>query len=228
MLKRNISKKVKLTRKIGCLLLLVSAVAANAQNNFKAEDKAEDILDAVSKKYKDIPAFKTSFTYTMESTSTGAKESYPGDATVKGAKYRLKMGGQEVINNGTTVWTYMKESNEVNISDYQPDEDEISPTKIFSVYKNGYRYVFNEEIKEKGVAYEVVDLIPENRNSQVFKVRLVVNKKDKMIKSMRIFEKNGNRSVYTINKFTPDDNVDDKLFAFDKSQYKGVEVIDLR
>jgi outer membrane lipoprotein carrier protein len=206
------------------LFLVFGAIGANAQN----DERAQEILDAVSKKYKDIPSFKTSFTYSMESTATGAKESYPGDVTVKGSKYRLRMGGQEVINNGTTVWTYMKESNEVNISDYQPDDDEISPTKIFSVYKNGYKYVFNDEVKEKGVPYEVVDLIPENRNSAVFKVRLTVHKKDKTIKSMRIFEKNGNRSVYIITKFTPDVAVDDKLFAFDKTQYKGVEVIDLR
>ncbi|MBC7921093.1 MAG: outer membrane lipoprotein carrier protein LolA [Ferruginibacter sp.] len=190
--------------------------------------KAEEILEAMSERYQAVPAYKTSFTYTLESSATGAKESYPGELTVKGGKYRLKMGGQEIINNGTTVWTYMKESNEVNISDYEPEEDEIAPNKIFTVYKKGYKSVFTEENKEKGVVYEVVDLIPENRNNQVFKIRLTVSKKDKSIKSMQVFEKNGNRSLYTITKFVPDVAVDDKLFAFDKSQYKDVEIIDLR
>lgn len=213
-------------KKLVSIILLAFACTVTVYG--QTDPKAGDILDAMSKKYKAIPAFKASFTYTMESEAKKGKEDYTGDITVKGSKYYLKLGNQEVINNGTTVWTYMKESNEVNVSDYEPDEDEITPTKIFTIYKKGYKYTFLEETKEKGVAYEVVDLIPENRNSQVFKVRITVNKKDKSIKSMRIFEKNGNRSVYTINKFTPNVTVDDKLFAFDKSQYKGVEVIDLR
>jgi len=45
---------------------------------------------------------------------------------------------------------------------------------------------------------------------------------------VRVFEKNGNKAVYTIDKFTVDNNMDDKLFAFDENQHKGVEVIDLR
>lgn len=210
------------------VFLLVMAFSVQAQTPAINDPKAGEILDAMSKKYQAIPSFKASFTYTTENKATGAKENFPGEIAVKGNKFRLKLGGQEVINNGTTVWTYMKESNEVNISDYQPDEDEITPTKIFNVYKKGYKYTFTEETQEKGVAYEVVDLMPEKKNSRVFKVRFTVNKKDKSIRTVRVFEKNGNKAIYTINKFMVDNNMDDKLFAFDEEQHKGVEVIDLR
>jgi hypothetical protein len=37
----------------------------------------------------------------------------------------------------------------------------------------------------------------------------------------------GNKYLYTVKKFTPTE-IDDNYFAFDKSKYKGVEVIDLR
>ena len=201
---------------------------SHAQTVPTNDPKAGEILDAMSKKYKSIPAFKASFTYSTENKTTGNKESFPGELTVKGNMFRLKMAGQEVINNGSTVWTYMKESNEVNISDYEPDEQEITPNKIFNVYKKGYKYTFTEETKDKGVSYEVVDLIPEKKNSRVFKVQFTVNKKDKSIKNVKVFEKNGNRATYTITKFTATNNIDDKLFAFDEAQYKDVEVIDLR
>jgi outer membrane lipoprotein carrier protein len=154
-------------------------------------------------------------------------QSYKGDLAVKGAKYHLNMGEQEIINNGSTVWTYLKESNEVNISDYEPDEDEISPSKIFNIYKQGYKYTFLEETKEAGQVYEVVELTPEDKSKQIFKVRLTVNKKDKSMRSLKVFEKNGNRYLYTVQKFVPTE-IDDNYFAFDKSKYKGVEVIDLR
>ncbi|MDO1447091.1 outer membrane lipoprotein carrier protein LolA [Rhodocytophaga aerolata] len=192
------------------------------------DKRAEEILDAMSDKYKAFHAFKAQFTYTMESPSAGVNETYNGDLTVKGPKYYMNLGEQEIINNGSTVWTYIKETNEVNISDYEPDEDEITPSKIFSIYKKGYKYNFVEEKKEGGQVYEIVDLIPEDKNKNIFKVRITVNKKDRSMKSLRVFEKSGNRYVYTVNRFTPVETIDDNFFAFDKSKYKGVEIIDLR
>jgi outer membrane lipoprotein-sorting protein len=137
------------------------------------------------------------------------------------------MGEQEVINNGTTVWTYLKESNEVNISDYQPEEDAITPTNIYTIHKKGYKYAYVEQKKEGGQTYDVVDLTPENKNAQIYKIRLVVNRKDRSVRSFKTFEKNGNRQNYLITKFAPAE-VDDKLFVFDQSKYKNVEVVDLR
>jgi chaperone LolA len=212
-------------KKISVLLLMVFASLQLTQA--QTDSKAGEILDAVSTKYKAIPAFKALFTYAMENQSAGLKENYSGDITVKGSKFHLKMGGQEIINNGATVWTYLKESNEVNISDYEPDADAITPTNIYTIYKKGYKYTFVEQIKEAGQVYDVIDLTPENKNAQIYKIRLTINKKDRSIKSFKTFEKNGNRYVYSISKFTPTE-IDDKAFVFDKSKYKGVEVVDLR
>jgi outer membrane lipoprotein-sorting protein len=213
-------KKLNLLLTFLCLLTGV----AMAQK----DKRAEEILDAMSEKYSAFQAYKAQFTYSLESPSAGLNETYTGDLTVKGAKYYMNLGEQEIINNGSTVWTYIKETNEVNISDYEPNEDEITPSKIFSIYKTGYKYNYVDEKKEGGQVYEIVDLIPEDKNKPVFKVRLMVNKKDKSLRSLRVFEKSGNRYVYTVNRFTPVETIDDNFFAFDKSKYKGVEVIDLR
>lgn len=192
------------------------------------DSKALAILDAMSKKYKEIPNFKAKFTYSLMSDVTGVKESSEGEIIVKGGKFILKLANQEIINNGTTVWTYVKESNEVNISDYQPDENDITPTKIYTMYKKGYKYLFVEEKTEAGKTYETVDLIPEEKKNQIFKVRIDINKKDKTVKSWKVFEKNGNRYLYTVKTFTPEPTLMDNMFNFDKTKYKGVEVVDLR
>jgi len=205
------------------VMLATTFATAQAQN----DPKAGEILDAMSAKYKSIPAFKASFTYSLENPGSSVKESTSGDITVKNGKFYLKMGEQEIINNGSTVWTYLKESNEVNISDYQPEEDAITPMNIYTIYQKGYKYSYVEQKKEGGQLYDVVDLTPENKSNQIYKIRLMVNRKDRSVRSFRIFEKNGNRSNYLITKFTPVE-VDDKTFVFDQSKYKNVEVVDLR
>lgn len=192
------------------------------------DPKALAILDAMSNRYKTMPAFKAKFTYSLESPAAGVNETQEGEIIVKGGKFILRLGNQEIINNGTTVWTYMKEANEVNISDYAPDEDDITPTKIYTMYKKGYKYVFLEEKNESGKVFQVVDLVPEDKKNQIYKVRIEVNKKDKTIKSWKVFEKNGNKYHYVVKTFVPDYKVEDHLFTFDKAKYKGVEVVDLR
>ena len=207
--------------------IIFSAICC-LQSLAQYDSKALTILDAMSKKYKEIPNFRAKFTYSLMSDVTGVKESSEGEIIVKGGKFILRLANQEIINNGTTVWTYVKESNEVNISDYQPDENDITPTKIYTMYKKGYKYLFVEEKTEAGKTYETVDLIPEEKKNQIFKVRIDINKKDKTVKSWKVFEKNGNRYLYTVKTFTPEPTLPDNMFNFDKTKYKGVEVVDLR
>ena len=110
------------------LCLLISVFGANAQDT-----KASAIIDAMQLKYKSMKTFGASFTYGTD----GSAQTLQGNITVKGAKYRLKTGGQEIYNNGKEVSTYIKETNEVNISDYEPSESDLNPAKVYTFDKKG-------------------------------------------------------------------------------------------
>ncbi|KAA9340601.1 LolA family protein [Adhaeribacter soli] len=199
------------------------------QLSFAQQDpKAAKILDAMSKKYQAMKAFRASFVQTLENPSAKIKENMEGDITVSGNKFRLKMSGQEVINNGATIWTYMKSENEVNISENDPDEQEMSPNRIYTMYKKGYKYVYLNDEKVDGELCSVIELSPEDKSNPIFKVRMLISKKDNSVKSWKMFKNNGNRYTFTIKEFTPNVPVDGNTFAFDKTKYKGVKVIDLR
>jgi outer membrane lipoprotein carrier protein len=213
-------------RKIICILIaLVGLINMTSAQN---DPKAQEILDAMSKKYKDMPSFKAKFTYSLENDNSKIKESSEGEIIVKGGKFHLNMAGQEIINNGTTVWTYLKQSNEVNIATYEPDDDEINPTQIYTIYKKGYKYILLAEQNEGGKVYSVVDLEPLDKKSQFYKIRIMINKKDKTVKSWKMFEKSGNKYVYSVKNFVPNYKVEDNFFTFDMNQHKGVVPNDLR
>jgi outer membrane lipoprotein carrier protein len=139
----------------------------------------------------------------------------------------LKLAGQEIFANGKEMYTYVKETNEVNVTDFDP-KNTIDVTKIYTIYKKGYKYIFVEEVKEGSNFYEVVELSPENSKSDVAKVQIRVNKKDKTVKSWKIIHKNGKRETFRMDKFTPNVPAEDAIFTFDKKKYPGVEVVDLR
>jgi outer membrane lipoprotein carrier protein len=186
--------------------------------------KAGLILDAMSKKYAAIPSFNAAFTYSTE----GSKTAYKGDVTTKGKKFKLKLAGQEIFNNGSTVSTYIKESNEVNVSNFDPAEEGINPAKIYTIYKKGYKYTFVEEQKAGAAVYEVIELTPEKTSSQIAKLRITVDKKDKSVKNWKITTKDGKRQTFKVDKFVAMKGLSDTFFDFNKTQYPGVEVVDLR
>lgn len=205
------------------LLMFVGTVSYS-----QYDPKALEILEAMSKKYKAIAAFEANLTSGMTNETEGVKEEFKGKITVKGDKFRLLLDDQEIINNGTTVWTYLPSAKEVNIDNFDPGSDDVNPTKIFEMYKKGFKYLYLTDKTEGGVVCEEIDLVPEKKDAQYFKIKMMIVKKDKSIQSWTMFDKAGNRYKYTITKFVPNIKVDDTFFTFDPKKYPGVEIIDLR
>lgn len=204
-------------------LILFVAVPALAQK----DKRAQTILDAMSKKYQSLKSYQAAFTYA--SVGVGTKESYKGDLTVKNEKFRLVLGGQEVFTDGQTMSTYIKESNEVNVQDYDKNEtSELNPTQIYTIYKRGFDYRFLKEQKQGGRTLEVIELTPNRQKSPIATVQISVDKADRSVRNWLIINKDGKRTTYTITKFTPNANLPDSYFVFDKGKYPGVEVVDLR
>lgn len=213
-------------KKFGLVFILV-ALMVNIGWAQK-DPKALEILDAMSAKYQDIEAFKAKLVYKLENSAEKLNETFRGEITVMGEKYRLKIGEQEIINNGTTIWTYLREVNEVNIDNYYPEDDPMAPSKIYTIYQEGYKYSFVEQNKQKGRVVEIVDLEPDNKDEPFFKIRLTIDKEDNTLVNYKVFDKNGNRYLWSVSDFEPNLELTASHFEFDPSKYKGVEVIDLR
>jgi outer membrane lipoprotein carrier protein len=210
-------------------LIFLSLIALVSYPSFGQYDpKALEILEAMAKKYKAVPAFEATFSYTLTNDVENINDEFKGKMTVKGEKYKLALPEQEVVNNGTTIWTYLPDAKEVNIDNFDPNSDDLNPSKFYDIYKKGFKYIYLEDKTEGGVMCEVVDLVPEKKDAQYYKVRMNIVKKDKSIQSWTMFDKSGNRYKYLITKFTPNFKVEDTFFTFDPKKYPGVEVIDLR
>src|SRR5918995_5095728 len=205
-------------------LTLVLALSASAQY----DPKALEILDAMSQKYKSIASFEANFAYILSNDVEKINEEFKGKITVKGDKFRMELPEQEVINNGATIWTYLPEAKEVNIDNYDPNSEDVNPSKIHEIYKKNFKYLYLQDRVENGTMCEEIDLVPEKKETQYFKIKMLINKKEKTIQSFTLFDKGGNRYKYTISKFTPNGKIDDTAFTFDPKKYPGVEIIDLR
>ncbi|PIY10970.1 MAG: cell envelope biogenesis protein LolA [Flexibacter sp. CG_4_10_14_3_um_filter_32_15] len=210
------------------IIFIALFFATLATNSTYAQDaQARTLLDAMSNKYKKYNSFRATFTSTLASASENINESLTGTITVRGNKYHLKTQGQEIYNDHKTVWTFLDDANEVTITSYD-EADGLNPTDIFDIYKDGYKYVVVEEVKIGGRAHKIIDLVPEDKDLQFFKVRLTIDKENYNLASWNIFEKNGRVHSYKITNFQPNVSVTDADFQFNKTKHPNVEEVDLR
>jgi len=193
------------------------------------DKKAEDILKGVTTKYKSFKSVKATFMITVENPKDKTKDVQKGTICLKGNKYKLEVAGQDIVSDGKTRWTYVKDANEVQIDNLKTDESTITPANIFTMYEKGFLFKFIGEQNDKGMIYQLVELVPiDPKKRNFFKVKLSINKNDKFITSAKLFDKNGSIQTIAVDKLTPDACDDDAIYSFNASKYPGVEVIDLR
>jgi len=205
-------------------LFVFSVSGAQAQ-----DAKAGAILDAMSEEYKAMKAFTAKFSYNEVSASGKSGRVRNGSIAVKGVKFKLNMVGQEIYNNGSEIYSFVKETNEVNVTTYDSSEDsQFSPANIYSIYKKGYRYKFLGEKSIGGKAHEVVELVPTNKGSNISKLVLTIDKGSKTIKNWKITDSSGKNTMFIIVKFGPNASLSENYFSFDSSKHPGVEIVDLR
>ena len=189
--------------------------------------KAIALLDEVSAKTKSYKSIKADFSYTMENKAAKINEVKTGTLTLSGDKYRLKAAGQEVICDGKMIWTYLKESNEVQINDLDNKDESLTPSKLLSSYNSNYKSKILKDHSATDPNEVTVELIP-NVIKNFFKAVLVVDKVKKQVKNFILYDKSGNVFTYKITKYQTDLPVTPADFTFDKAKYPGVEVNDMR
>jgi outer membrane lipoprotein-sorting protein len=219
------------------LYLLLTGLTFNY--TFAQKDvQAKKILNQVSAKYRSYDVIKTTFTFTYENPQANTKDSQTGTmiSKSKSNKYRVTIFSpedklavdEEIISDGKNQWTYVKKNKEVELSDVDNSSESMNPAQIFTIYEKGYKYVYNGDAKVDGKLCQVIDLTPEDEKKPFFKIRLSIDKAKKQIFSAMIFDKNGSKYNYIIRTFTPNVKVPESTFTFDKKNYPGVELVDLR
>jgi outer membrane lipoprotein carrier protein len=203
---------------------------AYAQNNSlgKSDADAKKILDQVSQKIKSFTSIAVKFTLKVEDGKGNLEGTKKGTLYMKGNKYRVSITGQEIFCDEKNIWTYVKSSNEVTITRFDPSAN-TNPQKLFTdFYDKDYLYKLNGEQKLGSKTIEEVEMTPVDKTKNLFKIYLYVDKAARMVTSSKMLDKSGNRYTYTIDNLNGNASLPDATFVFDKSKYPGVEEVDLR
>lgn len=208
------------------LAFLFAGIAAIAQKN---DPDAKKVLDAVSAKFKTFSTVQAGFTYKVENADGKPMSNKTGTIFMKGLKYKVSFGDQEIFCDGKTVWSYDKSANEVTINDLDNSAGTITPQKLFTnFYDNDFLYLMNGEKKVGTKTLQEIEMTPTDKSKPFHKVYVQVDKAAKTLYSTKVLENGGNRYTYTVSSMKTNLPVADNQFVFNKSKYPGVEEVDLR
>lgn len=211
---------------IAILCLIVAQPILSSSSVHDA--RSTEILKKVSKTYKAYKTIKASFTIDVKNSSTNKSIKQKGTLYLKGKKFRIDMAGQEIYCDGKTIWTYLKDANEVQITNYDEKNMDISPSSIFKIYEKGFLHKFSGEVTEKSKTMSIIEMTPTDKNKAYFKVQMYINKVGNKIEKMIVNSKNGMTTTYSITKFAGNIKINNSFFKFDSKLKPGVIEVDLR
>ena len=228
-----IMKRLPMKKLFPIILLLISLInmriVAQPNGMGKSDADAKKILDGVSAKFQTFQTVSSNFNLKIENAAGKTEGSKTGSVSLKGNKYRINVTGQEIFSDWSTIWTFDKSANEVQITKVDPSANAITPQKLFTnFYDKDFLYKLNAETKVAGKTIQEIELTPIDKTRPFFKVILEIDKASRSIISTKVFEKNGNRYTYSINSMKTNAAIPDETFVFDVARYPKVEVIDLR
>ena len=199
---------------ISILALAFGAKAPYAETTFKA---AVDKL----KSYENI---EINFDYNMINTEAGIFETMEGSGVLQGDAYVLHILGQDIICDGTTIWTYNADAEEVMISDVDNADGGGSPLSIINAY---YDNISAKVVDEAGIIKKI-EVKPLFSDENIEKLIVTLNTNNLEIKDLHVFDKNKNEFVYVITKFVTNQKLPAGFFTFKEADYPDAEIIDMR
>ena len=195
---------------IGMLVLLPYYLGA------QTDRKAEEVLDKALSELSKTSGIRADFAGTEQ-----------GFLLLKGEKFYLNSGGIQSWYDGKTQWSYVADTEEVNIS--HPTREElqaINPYLILMRYKTDFDYNYRGTQTRNGVKGHEIVLTPKHSgNREVIRVFISHSHQPLAIK----VEQDG-RTMSEINviNYQTNQKLEDGMFRFNKSLYPNAEIIDMR
>jgi len=189
------------------------------------------ILDRVSAQYNSYKTIQTDFTFRYfrnDQDQTGQSEQGMLLLDQTDGKYRISTATQELISDGKSQWAVLKEADEVQITEVGAQEGSITPFNIFSFFKEGFTQKELGDVKEGSLQLAVIELTPTDTRRNYSKIQVRVIKSSNQLHDVTIYDKNKSRYSYSIKNLKANPALAPEKFVFDKNEFPGMEIVDLR
>ncbi|PCI06356.1 MAG: hypothetical protein COB81_00995 [Flavobacteriaceae bacterium] len=203
------------------LALIITSISYGQQAN-----EAKNLLDEIAEKAASYKNIYIEFNNSLENKEEQVSMTSKGNVTLKGNQFFLNYMGTQTIFDGKKQYLIIPEDEEVIIkSTSSDDEDElITPSKMFTFYKEGFTYSMGELKTIKGRKIQFVKLQPISSKSDIKNVQVGIDAKTKHINQIITQGLDNNITTISILSFKTNQPISENLFIFDTNKYKDYEI----
>ncbi len=187
---------------------------------------ADAILKASKAKIQAAKDFSADFTIQMNNPAMNRPVTQTGSFMYKDGMYTLKLDGQEVYCDKNKTWVYLEEVNEVEVSDYQPDETETIES-IFKLYETNSQPRYDGIENVNGAACDKIFLAVKSKDLDYNQAFLYIDQKTKLPRKVTLIDRRQTRTSYIFSKMKTNQGLTAASFQFNPKSYPGVSVIEL-
>ncbi len=192
-----------------------------------AQPQADEILQALQKKYGGLRDASASFTETTYLPFTQVTQRVSGTIMMKkGNKYRIETANQTIVTDGVTVWRVSPSKKQVLIDTFKEDPKNPTPDRLLFQAPKDYNAIRTDNEKLDGRDVMVLKLTPKSESSNLKSLKLWIGGDDNVILKVETVDFSDTQRTYTISKFSMDSGIADARFTY--APPKGYEVVDLR
>lgn len=201
------------------LTLALFVNIAFAQN----DPNAKKVLDAVSAKVKSFKGISANFTIKSVSSKGKGNGAKAGTIAIKGQKYTLKQGKNEIICDGTNIYNF-DGNKTITKSLLEESNQTLSPQNLLS---NFYDKDFNYKLVSSAGNVNEIELTPIDKRKSFQKVNIFIDKSKSMITKAKVLDKSNNTVEFVLSNLNTAANLPDANFQFVRAKYpKDAEILD--
>ncbi len=196
----------------------------------QSDQKAVDLLNSVSAKANAYKSLNIEFKFYIENLKDASRNMHPGKVWYRGDRYKMDMMGQLIFSDGKTNYTYLKDAEEINITEASSaDETVFNPQSILNNFTKDYKCRWISDKFENNRALVEIDLYPVKIDDKKYsKITLRIDKTKTQIFSVHYMGKDGINYYIEIDKFIENPTIADKDIIFNAASFPGADIIDMR
>lgn len=197
------------------ILFIISMLALITGMNAQTASQARKLLDKTAAVVGNKGGASASFSMNGKYGNAG------GTIIIKGKKFCARTSQAVTWFDGKTQWTYMKSTEEVNISTpNEAQQQAMNPYQFINMYKSG----FSMTSQKAGNGYKI-HLKAQNSKRSIKEMYITINSAYQPTQ-VKMLDAKGWTTI-NISKFKAG-NYPDTTFRFNAKEYPNAEVIDLR
>jgi outer membrane lipoprotein carrier protein len=191
------------------------------------EVSAREITERLQRRYDTMQDASVKFSQVVRFGFSKLEQSSAGTFLMKRPnKYRIELGHQTIVTNGSVVWSYAPANKQVLIDRYKENLNSLSPDQFLLNLPSRYSAtLLGKEPLGRGQTY-TLKLIPKDDQSFVKSIKVWVEDSSWVVRRVQIVDVNDTETLYTIHEIKLNTQVSDALFSF--TPPPGTEVVDLR